>query len=450
MIAPGRNDPCPCGSGRKYKKCCLLRAWRAPAYTREDRERALERLTNHATRKEVREEVGCLRKAFWGECPDLAEVERRLGPDVCREIAFRMLFHIGLDADLNGTTLVADLLHRDGARIPAGERAFLEQAGRSCLRLYRVHDVTPASGMTLEEIGTGVSEWVSERAATGDLVSWDLLAARLLPGLEGGLQMEGDGIVFPHTQLDRILAEWDRAFAAARESAPGADEVSLRKRTGYVYHHLWLSLVAFPPMPQILTPEGDALEVGTSRFEVDDAEAFRSALSRHAAFTEGDGETWLCKEGDRILAHLRWEGEGRLCVESLSRERLGHVRSLLKQAAGDLVRYRSTRYVSPEDAIAQRDAASPSSTIPAEGLPPEVQASLAKQFLDKHYREWPDLPVPALGNRTPRNAARDPRSRRRLVGLLMGFENMEARSAKSGGEPYDFGWLWRELELEHP
>jgi len=20
----GRNDPCPCGSGRKYKKCCML------------------------------------------------------------------------------------------------------------------------------------------------------------------------------------------------------------------------------------------------------------------------------------------------------------------------------------------------------------------------------------------------------------------------------------------
>ena len=22
---PGRNDPCPCGSGRKFKKCCLMR-----------------------------------------------------------------------------------------------------------------------------------------------------------------------------------------------------------------------------------------------------------------------------------------------------------------------------------------------------------------------------------------------------------------------------------------
>lgn len=25
MALPGRNDPCPCGSGSKYKKCCLLR-----------------------------------------------------------------------------------------------------------------------------------------------------------------------------------------------------------------------------------------------------------------------------------------------------------------------------------------------------------------------------------------------------------------------------------------
>jgi uncharacterized protein len=22
---PGRNDPCPCGSGLKYKKCCLVK-----------------------------------------------------------------------------------------------------------------------------------------------------------------------------------------------------------------------------------------------------------------------------------------------------------------------------------------------------------------------------------------------------------------------------------------
>mgnify|MGYP003297608900 CR=1 FL=1 len=24
-VKVGRNDPCPCGSGKKYKKCCLLK-----------------------------------------------------------------------------------------------------------------------------------------------------------------------------------------------------------------------------------------------------------------------------------------------------------------------------------------------------------------------------------------------------------------------------------------
>ena len=25
MTKVGRNDPCPCGSGKKYKKCCLAK-----------------------------------------------------------------------------------------------------------------------------------------------------------------------------------------------------------------------------------------------------------------------------------------------------------------------------------------------------------------------------------------------------------------------------------------
>ena len=29
--APGRNDPCPCGSGKKYKKCCGAEGGQADA-----------------------------------------------------------------------------------------------------------------------------------------------------------------------------------------------------------------------------------------------------------------------------------------------------------------------------------------------------------------------------------------------------------------------------------
>lgn len=34
MAKIGRNDPCPCGSGRKYKQCCLQREQGMPVRTR--------------------------------------------------------------------------------------------------------------------------------------------------------------------------------------------------------------------------------------------------------------------------------------------------------------------------------------------------------------------------------------------------------------------------------
>lgn len=39
MSQLGRNDPCPCGSGKKYKKCCLPRDEAArPRVVAEDHE----------------------------------------------------------------------------------------------------------------------------------------------------------------------------------------------------------------------------------------------------------------------------------------------------------------------------------------------------------------------------------------------------------------------------
>lgn len=32
-MKPGRNDPCPCGSGKKYKKCCALKPQNDPSIT---------------------------------------------------------------------------------------------------------------------------------------------------------------------------------------------------------------------------------------------------------------------------------------------------------------------------------------------------------------------------------------------------------------------------------
>lgn len=45
MSTPGRNDPCPCGSGQKYKKCCGKNIKKIPitGKAKEAFERQLER-----------------------------------------------------------------------------------------------------------------------------------------------------------------------------------------------------------------------------------------------------------------------------------------------------------------------------------------------------------------------------------------------------------------------
>ena len=86
-------------------------------------------------------------------------------------------------------------------------------------------------------------------------------------------------------------------------------------------------------------------------------------------------------------------------------------------------------------------------TVP--DLPPEVQAQIVRDMLERHYREVLDQPVPALGNRTPRAAVRSAAGRRKVVAWLKYLENQE-QHARNNGNPvgdYDFGWMWEELGI---
>jgi hypothetical protein len=57
MSAIGRNDPCPCGSGQKYKRCCLGKDAPAPgAWTAGERDSALASLMRFARRAELDED----------------------------------------------------------------------------------------------------------------------------------------------------------------------------------------------------------------------------------------------------------------------------------------------------------------------------------------------------------------------------------------------------------
>lgn len=84
--------------------------------------------------------------------------------------------------------------------------------------------------------------------------------------------------------------------------------------------------------------------------------------------------------------------------------------------------------------------------MPEPEIAPQVLAGFQQGFYEKHYREWLDIPVPALGHRTPREAAGVKKLRARLVALVESIEVQAARQAKDG-QGFDVSYLRAELGL---
>ena len=95
---------------------------------------------------------------------------------------------------------------------------------------------------------------------------------------------------------------------------------------------------------------------------------------------------------------------------------------------------------------ARLDAPAP----PSSDIPSEIATELVHAMLDKQYRAVLDQPVPMLGDISPREAARMPAGRDKVVAWLKYLENQSANR----GDPadpmatYDFEWMWLELGVD--
>ncbi|HLB53649.1 MAG TPA: SEC-C domain-containing protein, partial [Gemmatimonadales bacterium] len=174
MSSPTRNAPCPCGSGRKYKHCCLGPApTSASPYSRADRERALTRLGKFASSAEFESYREAALELYWRLD---AEPDERLA-GIMDEALPAFFDWFALDLELERGTVVDRLLARQAHTLPSGEAEFLRRLRDSQVRLYEITRVRRNEGMTLADLWTGEIKDVRERLATGQLVPWDLIAA---------------------------------------------------------------------------------------------------------------------------------------------------------------------------------------------------------------------------------------------------------------------------------
>lgn len=454
MRAVGRNDPCPCGSGRKYKDCCLVEddARLAALMSSRTRDAALAKLLTFAFQPAFDSDHSVAEIVFWGtRIRDASSDELQwLLDSEDANIKYNSWFIFDWEVDNTGT--VAELfLEESGATVTPLERQFLERLSQAHLRLYEVESVDRGHGLRLVDLFTGDRTFVIERTATQQIVTWDLLGARVAPDGLGGYVFEGGLYLYPADAKDQILGHFRRLSRRHHRKAPLDDVATFFRKHGMVFHHLWMNLVAFPEPPQIVTDDGDPLMFCRSIFDSEQADEVRARIAAQpGVHASSDGRlSWreTTIDGEREVGIWSFEGK-RIILETASQERAARGRAWLESLSGDTVRYRATALETLEQTMNELRRHRPKKPLAEE--PPPVDSGAVRQLFDRYYRTWLDRPVPALGNRTPRAAARTKIWRVRLIEVLKQIENGAERASLAGRPPYDFHWIWQELGLQRP
>ena len=434
----GRNDPCPCGSGKKHKNCCLLRAERAP---RSWVDISIAWLEQHYRRGFAQAIADFYDFALFDEDQNdrFLQLSEELQEMVSTN-ASEWLFADG-EIEVHGVRRrVADLLLGPGGPPLALEtRQWIQNLADHPLELYEVQEAVPGEGVWVKDVSASRvrRRWVFERSASQSLYRWDLVGARIVPAGEKWV-FSGAIYSLPRRILPGLKAELRSAKRAATSSS------------GPIIS-CWLQYLAAPPQlpPRLVDAgSGDPFLLVTDHYDVTDWEALEAALARQTD-VEGDRENgwgWLeevaGQDFQRSKLGLTVHPENRLEAFARTLRRAEEGAAWLRQVAGPAIAFRTREITDPLTVLGQKSAlgAKAPESMP---IPPEIHQSL--------YRNWADTPVPVLGGATPREALQTRSGRQRVIDLLKDYEQQEERGARrQGHEPASFRFLWDELGIAPP
>ena len=386
-----RNSPCPCGSGRKYKQCCL----RTPSYPLSTRAPArYASIATYATRASSIEVAR--------EYAELAE------PEVAM---------FALDLAIFEGGVLDDYLDERGDLLPGDELALVERWRSVPLAPYEVTEVNPGASLTMRPLLGGSPVRLADRSLSGGVRRLDLLVARVLE--------DGDGpVLLAHPlRADRLRRR------ALLELFDGGYEP-------------WEVAAFFGPQPPPLlhNREGHLLMQCTAIYDIPEA-ASEAAWRRLAAeLDEDDGPDRLLAtgeldDGERVIRGSVHRQQRQLTITANSVERLGELQQQLLAAApgSQLV---SESIVPMEELLAEhgRDPqakADRDAEAQRLGLSPDEEAALLEQVMREYEQRWLDQKLPALSGRTPRQSAAEGGSA--LAELHALLDDIQWQADNSGG-----------------
>lgn len=157
MIHPDRNDPCLCGSGKKYKKCCLRSVDANEFEYRRQRQveaGLIPRLLDYADETFGPVSVA----AAWREFNDFEPVED-LDPEAPMNMVFKPWYIFNWIHDVKSTgkqgcetTIAESFSKKLELSLATDEKAFLLSAIRCQYSLCEIVEVKPGVGMKLVDM----------------------------------------------------------------------------------------------------------------------------------------------------------------------------------------------------------------------------------------------------------------------------------------------------------
>ena len=379
--AARRNDPCPCGSGRKYKACHLGQE-RHPLADRSSW------LFEKAKRfLESRHPDSVSRLA--GEMADPSDSIRLY--EELLEAPFV------LDVALHEDGIFDEFLASRHELLPDDEVLLALQwalVDRAAFEIRRVD----GDRLELFNIGTAdtitvVNTHPNDRTRVGAL-----MLGRPLP-----------------------VGDTYRAFSGfieiPREAVPDLLDAIASQDVDLLAAFLGR---LFRP-PRMSNTDGDDLELHTIRWHVGDPGGVDAALRDAGLHPGDDGSSWHMTQlredaPDTIIAMLTLDGD-QLVAEVNSRERAEMVRITIATALSSAA-FIDDDVRSMDDALAEHDPEAPNGMMDPND--PAVRQLLAQVTAD-YERRWLDESIPALGGRTPRDAVTDPLGREQVEQLLATF-----------------------------
>lgn len=390
----------------------------------------------------------------------------------------------------DGGNLAGDYLKRRGWKETAINRAYIEALRGSAPSLYEVSDVCPGESFLARDLVRGGEPTrVIERTATKTLVAWDVIAARIVT-VRGKVQLTSVVLDIGRELAGEILGILNRTKARAPAMAGavfGAMDPALRARleaelvredellriAAPTITTLWLNDAirrCLALLPELANTDGDPLEFMTLHYRTAPAGAAGIATALAGVpdlCAEADGAHWTLfapeapssKSGRRkravdsnagrtVHASLSLQS-GVLKVLVNSEARAAHVRLLLDPALAGLVREPLIERITPEQAMAEAGEAGAQAPDEApEDVDPAELRAVVREVLDRHYRKTLGEPVPMLGGKSPRQAARSAQGRQAVANWLKGLEQSSAhRMVDDPMRDYDFSWMWTELNI---